>query len=600
MPAALARRPFQGTLYDARGNLLRVPTHVARAQALLSNALPGGYIGARTDRRALADWTPMPASPDADSIGDLPTLRARSRDLARNAPLAGGAINTLVTNAVGDGLRPQPRVDVDYLAQVYGVTEADADSFERQAVRLWRYHSDGQFFDVAGIDTHEALQAKALRAVIESGDVFALRRFKPRRPNALFGYCAQLVEADLCSNPDAEIEREGFAGGIESDADGTPIAYHFASRYPFDLATFAPITWKRVRVFGAQSGERQVRHLAWRRRIRQSRGVPYLALVIEPLKQLDRYGEAELMAAVIASMFTVFLRQTAGDLFPELSTEENARLAPQTVGQNLPVPRKLRLGSGLFIELKEGEEVQFAEPKRPNDAYDTFVQAKLREIGVALEIPFELLIKHFTASYSAARASRLEFWKFVTPVRGFVAQGFCQPDYEALVTEAVALGYLDAPGFFEDPLARQAWCGCWWVGPAPGQIDEESEINAAEKRINIGLSTREAETAALTGGSWERNHRQLQKEQQMRREAGLDVEPVAERIRTEPVEPESPDDRADGGDEDEREGMAPDDADEDREDRDAPQGRSRRRTRADRLDARDRREQRRGRVRDAT
>jgi lambda family phage portal protein len=543
----------RGTLYNARGDVV-VDPRADRVRSFFSG-FQGGYTGARSDHRALQEWSPLPQSADADTIGDLPTLRARSRDAARNGGFAGGAINTVVTNAIGTGLSPQPRVDSDYLAEAYGVSEAAADAFERSAARLWKHHSEGRFFDVAGLETHPQLQSKVLRAVLESGDIAGLRRFKKGRPGALFGHCVQLIEADLIVNPLTQRDREGFAGGIETNTDGEQIAFWVASRHEFDLMSFEPITWKRIPARGKTTGERLVRHLAWRRRPKQSRGVPYLAGVLLQLKQLDRYGDAELMAAVVSSMFTVFIKsEFGGDLWP---TETAIGGSVPNVGEGLAKPKIRRLGTGAIVDLMPGESIETAAMNRPNAQFDPFVQSIVRQIGVQLEIPFELLIKHFTASYSAARASRLEFWKFLAPVRGFVAADFCQPDYEDLLTEAVALGHLEAPGFFEDPLARQAWLGCWWVGPAPGQIDEESEVDAAVTRINNGLSTLEEETAALTGGSWERNHRQQVKERRAREAARLTGEPIAGRIRTEPqapVDADTPDERTDGADEKEQAG----------------------------------------------
>ena len=39
----------------------------------------------------------------------------------------------------------------------------------------------------------------------------------------------------------------------------------------------------------------------------QRRGVPLLAPVLESMKQLSRYSDAELTAALVSSMFTVFI-----------------------------------------------------------------------------------------------------------------------------------------------------------------------------------------------------------------------------------------------------------------------------------------------------
>ncbi len=142
--------------------------------------------------------------------------------------------------------------------------------------------------------------------------------------------------------------------------------------------------------------------------------------------------------------------------------------------------------------------------------------AILRQVGVALEIPFEMLVKHFTASYSAAQAALLEAWKFFRSRREWLACMFCQPVYEAVITEAVARGHLNAPGFFSDPMLRAAYLGSEWIGPPRGQIDQLKEGKAARERVDMGISTLAEETAALTGGDWERKHRQRTKEKRLR------------------------------------------------------------------------------------
>ena len=79
---------------------------------------------------------------------------------------------------------------------------------------------------------------------------------------------------------------------------------------------------------------------------------------------------------------------------------------------------------------------------RPNTAFDGFVLAVLRQVAVGLELPFEVLIKHFTSSYSAARAALLDAWKFYKGRRAWLVWTFCQPVYEMVVSELVAAGYV--------------------------------------------------------------------------------------------------------------------------------------------------------------
>ena len=68
-------------------------------------------------------------------------------------------------------------------------------------------------------------------------------------------------------------------------------------------------------------------------RAEQYRGVPYLAPVIESLKQLTRYTEAELMSAVVSSFFTAFVKteaDTGENPFTGMIPEEDAVSNSQT------------------------------------------------------------------------------------------------------------------------------------------------------------------------------------------------------------------------------------------------------------------------------
>jgi lambda family phage portal protein len=180
------------------------------------------------------------------------------------------------------------------------------------------------------------------------------------------------------------------------------------------------------------------------------------------------------------------------------------------------------LGNGSIVDLMPGEKAQFADPARPNANFDPFFISCVRQIGVALSIPFEVLIKHFTASYSAARAALLDAWTFFYNRRDFLANGFCQPIYEAFFDEAVALGRIDAPGYFDDAATRLAYLRAKWVGDAPPSIDPQKEAEAAKILVDEGFSTREEQTMRLTGGVWEDNHPQQVREKQMRVKDGLE------------------------------------------------------------------------------
>jgi lambda family phage portal protein len=511
----VSKHPASLNLIDKAVTFFNPRAGIRRIAAREMLAVYGSYVGARADRRETAGWLPRIGSADADSLLDLRILRSRSRDLMRNAPLASGAVSTVVENTAGTGMAVLPTPDLDAL----GWTEQQGEEWTRKVESEFGLWAESKDCDITRTQNFYEMQSLVMRSTLESGDVLTLLPFI-QRPASLSPYqlCLQVVEADRLANPkgtmDGQILATGYKcyGGVEVDDNGAPVAYNILKRHPgaFDLST-DPWGYDRVAGFAEQTGRRNIIHLFDRRRPDQHRGIPYLAPVIERLKQLDKYTEAEIQAAVISSMFTVFIKTELG--------EDGLGIDSDKVEEK---EKNYHLGTGSIVGLAQGQDVQFADPKRPNTAFDPFVMSMLRQIGVALELPFEILIKHFTASYSAARAAMLEAWKFYRNRRVFLSTNWCQLVFEAWMYEAVAMGRIQAPGFFKDPGLHRAYLLADWVGDAPGQLDPQKEATAALTRVNGGLSSLKTETMELTGKNWEDVHRQRVKEHQLRVEGGLE------------------------------------------------------------------------------
>lgn len=129
-----------------------------------------------------------------------------------------------------------------------------------------------------------------------------------------------------------------------------------------------------------------------------------------------------------------------------------------------------------------------------------------------------MLEKNFSTSYSAARGALNEFWRTCEMQRSWFADKFCQPIYEMWLDEAVSRGRVKAPGYFTDPAVASAYSACKWNGPARTNLNPVQEVTAAEKRIALGISTAEQETAQMSGGSYTANIRQRKIEAQQKAE----------------------------------------------------------------------------------
>ena len=345
-------------------------------------------------------------------------------------------------------------------------------------------------------------QNLVFRSILESGDCFVLPLFK--EINTMnYGLRLQALEADRIENPDNKRDTATLAGGIEKTKAGTPKRYWIRTQHPGTEKTPIERKWDSISAFTG-NGRRKIIHIYEQLRPGQTRGIPYLAPVVEMLHQLGKYTDAELQSAVISSYFTVFVTtpEGGGDFSTFLPSDEGGSATDEDY----------TMGSGAIVGLAEGESISTANPGRPNATFDPFVQSILRQIGAALGLPFELLIQHFTKSYSAARTAMLNAWKVFMTRRGFMVDHFCNLVYELWMEEAVLRGRIIAPGFLNDPMLRKAYLGNMWIGPSQGQIDPTKETAAAQARVDGFFSNIAVESAAM-GIDFDQNIKQIKREQ---------------------------------------------------------------------------------------
>lgn len=471
-----------------------------------------GYseAGASHVKRALKDMIPNSGAPWEDIDLNNYTLRQRSRMLVMGAPLAKSAIATNRTNVVGNGLKLKSTINRHAL----GMSQQQAEEWQRHTeaeFELWASRKNA--CDATGMNDFYGIQQLCLASWLTSGDVFGLIKRCKATPLQPYSLRLHVIEADRVRTPadSANITYPSYTigkaangntifDGVEIDSNGRVVAYHIASTYPYEFTATKETEWARVEAYGEKTGLPNILHIMESERPDQYRGVPYLAQVIEPLLQTRRYTEAEITSAVIQSFYTAFV-----------VTNEDANEMPydealgDDAGERSSDDNEYEMGPGTVNIMEPGEDIKFASPTHPNNGFEAFMRAMCEQIGAALEIPADLLLKSFNASYSASRAALLEAWKSFRMRRVWLTNDLCRPVYEIWLTEAVALGRIAAPGFLTDPIIRQAYLQSEWIGPSQGQLDPTKEISAAVMAIENGLSTREQETIKLNGGQFTAN-----------------------------------------------------------------------------------------------
>lgn len=494
----------------ARTNIVAQQTRQAIASQMQASGLvSGGSYRGVANSDTMENWYTNNLTANSALLPDIEVLRSRSLHLYRNSPAARGAVKTIAANVIGSGLLMRSTPDVTMLNMSAEEARVWANTAERE-FELWSEHPLSCDFNRKL--TFSQIQRLANQSEQLSGDVFVLMPWV-KRPGTEYELKLQLIDAARVCNPNDMEDTEDIAGGIEYDPDTRiPVAIHIRTPHPGDQLSFQLPTWERVPYYGEKTGRLNVLHIMEHEYIDQARGEPGLAPVIEPLQQITKYSQAELTAAVINAMMAVFIERENPD---ELDTE-----SAYSDEKKEPAPRP-EIQAGIWIEGAPGEKPQVLDPKRPSSQFDPFFTATMKQIGMALELPHEVLMKQFTNNYSASRAALLKAWKAFKVRRDWFVTTLCRPVYEAFLWEAVSKGVIHAPGFLDSQRICQAYCVARWVGPTQGQLDPVKEITAANMKVESGFSTRTVEAAEQSGMDFEFIVTAQAQEQELCRKHGI-------------------------------------------------------------------------------
>lgn len=489
---------------QARAQLAAVATLSSTEMGALSDDAPG----TASQNGGSRWWSPRARDAKADTLPTLSADRGKSRELARTSPIACGAINTNVDRVVGTGLALSAQPN----RIVLGWSLAQAREWKRQVQAEFSLWSDSAESDQAQTLNFYEQQALVLRATLESGDCFTLMPDGPRTTSMPYALRLQVLEADRAGNPQGQLDTQALSGGVRFGSQGAPEAYHIYDRHPGAGYTAGKTLHEGrwVERLGA-SGRHRILHHFRKLRPDQPRGVPYLAPIIDCIKQISRYSNAEIAAAVISAYFTVFIESDNGNPAPVFSGEQGADTPGADIG----------LGMGAVVGLAKGEKATFANPNRPNPNFEPFVLGVISQIGMALGLPRELLIKQFNSSYSASKAALLDAWIYFRSVRTWMARSFCQPVYETWLSEAVATGRIVAPGYFTDPLMRWAYTRAAWNGDSMGSINPKDEVAGYLAAVDGRIMTRERAEWEMFGTDFNETFDQKKGENDMLAEANM-------------------------------------------------------------------------------
>lgn len=376
-------------------------------------ALERDYEGA-SQGRLTSNWRARNGSANALIEVAAPILRARSRDLIRNNPVAANGVQVLTSNLVGTGIRPRANTGNNDL-------NAKIDALWTNFAANCDFHGHTDFY---------GLMALAVREMIEGGDSLTLQRMGPRRAGSKVPLKIEIKESDHLD--DSKVEWPAMNGrrisqGIEYDSEGRRVAYWLYPDHPGDVNRDLRNAFLSVR-----TPANQVIHLFERQRT-QDRGVPWLAPVMQSVRDMDDWQRAELVRKKTEACLVGVV----------LSDSDNAntlaakvKLADGTEAQEF--------GPGMIAYADGATDVKFTQPAGVGGVYE-WHRVHLHIMASGLRMPYSLLTGDLSqANFASSRVGLNEFRRFVEMTQwNLIIPKFCQPIWEWFVIAAYLSGAID-------------------------------------------------------------------------------------------------------------------------------------------------------------
>jgi len=416
-------------------------------------------------------------------------------------------------------------IDLDRKATIQ---VGDMDIYANKVIEEgWRDWKRREYCTVAQcFDYNQVCQIRLLSAA-RDGDFF-IRHVRSPAVNK-YGYSLQLINSEWCDfqlnsiNPDT---KNMIRMGIERDSMGKRIAYYFIKRQPQDwqfsvpgaAMTSAPKSYERILA-------EDIIHYSRYEDGDSTRPAPWSASVIQKSRHLDKYEEAEVVAARVSACKLGFF---TSNMVPEGGEAMSDRPDPTQEGTMDAEP-------GSFTGLKWGIDFKEWNPSHPNGNFDLFRKGLLRAWCAGLPgANYNIIANDLEGvNYSSGRLGMLderELWKLIQKFDIEIAE---RPIFEAWLYMALLTGAIPLPLAKFDKFNKPIFRGRRWAWVDPLKEVQSSALEVANKFTSRTRIIEDSDVDA----DFEQVLFELAEEEMMMAALGMDSTPVVGKVSpTKPAE----------------------------------------------------------------
>ena len=450
------------------------------------------------------------------------TTRMNAREIMNDVPQARAIVERFSDSVVDIGIQVEPTPDADIL----GINPEAAETWGedvRKRFDIWakskKSHRARQVTFYQAQRMYELFQQR-------DNDIFVRLYYANERdvsnplqfgfidPNQLRGYA-------YTNNYNAYVQSDG----ITRDSKGREISFKIWIQDPTEGANKGKLKDVNIPARGAKSGRIFMLHGFAPEYAGQGRGYSRLGHAIQDFENITDFTSSQIKKAINQSSIMGWV-QPSGDnpasnplqdlpAGPQQVTDtgEDFTVSPQEALDFCPIPEAANRvpGSMLIANLQEGEKLEAFPETSPSESFEAFIDAFTGYLSSSMGIPLEVVLMKFNQNYSASRAALILFWRVANIWRQEMDADFIAPVYEMWLSEEIASGRIQAPGW-SDPLLRDAWTSHGLIAAPMPNIDPMKTQKADEGYVAMGATTLDRVARELNGSSGKANRQKITRE----------------------------------------------------------------------------------------
>lgn len=439
----------------------------------------------------------------------LPKMRARSQGLAADSDYIKRFFSALRANVIGpDGITLVPKARVS--------PGGDLDAGDNKTIsRAFAEWCKRENCTVAKNLHFRQVENQCLIGAARDGEF--LVRMVPGFDNK-FGFAVQILDPMALDLQLNQPLRDGvqIRLGVEKNEWGEPLAYYFRDRTgSILLGQRGP--YSRIPA-------EQIIHGFLPEWINQTRGVPWTNTAIRSLKMLDGWLEAELVGARVASSKMGFYTSADGDEYQGDDEDADGTLVQEAT-------------PGTFEQLPHGMKVETFDADYPNSSVAEFVKVTLRSAAAGLNLSYNTLANDLeSVNYSSLRAGTLDERDGWRALQTWISETLHDRIYAEFLRMALLKNAFERP---LQPSKLEKYAEHTWQPRGWSWVDPLKDIQAAERSIALGLTSRQAIATAQGNPDLDGTIKQLGAENLLAAASGVNVAGMGSPVVKEEPEPKS-------------------------------------------------------------